>query len=496
MRFDASLCVLALLLVLNSPLSAQHGTEEIRMEVEEALGDYHLDIAQSHVNRIEQPGIRQFYQLNVWFYKYLGNQAPKYLDMIRDNWKTCINDLEAIEDHYPLARVMLAEIYTKRAMFEFLEQNYLTALRYAHSSRKQIKDAEEAYPNRPENKKVMGLMNVALGAVPKRYQWLTRALGYHGDITKGMEELKVASQKSTIVRTEALILYCYVEKNMLADPESTIKHLLESRENRKNPNILVDLFLASSYASVKNNDAVLNILSGRKNFAGDAKVFFIPYWDYLLAKAYYFKEDYPKSQFYFTRYLDTHQGSLFHTDATFRLGMAYTLGGDYATGKKYFYRLSGVKKSDLDEDAYAAYMAKKFYEKKPDEHEHALFRARNLYDGGYYKRARTVLEGLQSSMLPMSVATLTELFYRYGRINHSEGDLQEASRYYQFCISQEESDQLWLQAYSYYYLADIARQEGDLDKAKQLYKKALGFDDYFYQTGLENRCKVALRNLK
>ncbi|MEO1451793.1 MAG: hypothetical protein AAFV07_19845, partial [Bacteroidota bacterium] len=200
---------------------------------------------------------------------------------------------------------------------------------------------------------------------------------------------------------------------------------------------------------------------------------------------------------YFAKLLKEYSGSLFRADAQFRLCMALTLNGSYAVGKHFFITLSNDEDSGFDEDEYARFMALKYAQRPPNTDELALQQARNLYDGGYYEKALAALAPLEARRGELSPGLKAELAYRKARILHSQGKLPAAIVQYKEClkhsVGQEHS---WLQAYSCYFMADIAHKQGDFANAKGEYQRALGYDDYFYQAGLENRCKAALNKLR
>ena len=172
------------------------------------------------------------------------------------------------------------------------------------------------------------------------------------------------------------------------------------------------------------------------------------------------------------------------------------ISGNYNRAKHYFEFIADDEEG-LDEDAYASYMANKFLENEPKANVLALFRARNLYDGGYMRRAIEILKDLEAKSWSLSKEETTELHYRLARIYHSTGRLDQALQRYKKAAEEEQpGDQLYLSVYANYYQGEIYRQFGKLDDAQKSYEKALEFDDYFYQNGLENRTKIALDEVK
>lgn len=462
--------------------------------IEQDLAYLHLNEAQARVEQLDHPAYQRFYQANLLLYQFMFTQSPTYLQQLQTDWDETIEALERLPEAQPLRQVLLADLSYKRGLAEFISGNYLTALNHLQHARSEIKQNERSFPTYVEHQKILGLFNVAFGAVPRKYQWLNHFLGYKGDIDAGLQQLSTAAAEARLFPQEAAIMAHFVEKNMLDRPRASIARL-ETLQQQFPDNLILDMCLASSYMSIKENERALALLGKRNHYRLDPRVFFPPFWDYMLAKAYYFKEDYFRAEIYFEQFLRSEVGELFRKDATFKLGMALTLKGDYRQGMKVFQRLVADEGSSFDEDAYAAYMAAQFAQQEPTSQVKALFRARNLFDGGYYERALSVLHQLSAS--PMNKAHRTELYYRYGRIYHTQGKLAQAMGFYQQCIAQpEQEQQLWLQVYAHYFLGEIAREHQKPEAARVHYLRALEFDDYFYQDGLENRCKAALAALK
>lgn len=481
-------------LYLPLTLKGQTVSEEARSKLEASLELYHLDEAETWAESLRERGYQAFYEINILFYRYLGNQDLSYLQTLRSVWDSNLSAIESIDKSDPKRWVMLAEAQSKRAMLEFLDQNYLTSVRHARLARNAIKTSEEKFPENIEQNKILGLFNVAFGAVPSKYQWVTNSLGFRGDIEEGITQLEAAAAKSTMLRLEATIILHYVKRTMLDQEESSIE-VLENERSRFEQNIILDYFLASALQNMKKNEAALEILMKRDQYRKEESEFII-FWDYLLGRAFYYKNQHREAQRYFARFLKSNKGQLFRSDALFRLGMALTLDGNYPVGRHFFQQIEREKKSGMDEDEYAEFMAGKFAAAEPGKILKALFQARNLFDGGYPDEATVKLQSIENQVSEMNVSEQTELFYRYGRIYQAQGRFDEAIQNYQKCIAQNSSEQNWMQAYACYYRGEIAREKGDADLAEKYFRQALQYDDYFYQAGLENRCKAAISELK
>ena len=463
--------------------------------VEDLLERFHLNEAKAEAQTIADPVERDFYLLHIQLYKYMSTQDPGYLTGFDALWKKTVDKLEAKPDTLPLRNVMLIELYGKKAMLAFLKENFFGALRMVRQCHKWTKRSAELFPDNKEQRKFQGVFNVVFASVPKKYQGLAEMLGYGGDAELGMTQLEEAAKGSRLLRAETYYVVFFVEKNVLGKAERAMVRM-EKLKKKLGNNMMVDFLLASAYSGMHRNEKALELLESRDGYVADKRVFFTPYWDHAMGKAYYFKGDYEKSRLHFRRFLVANKGNIYEVDAKFRLGMSLILSGDVHGGQKIFRSLEDVKTSPFDEDEYAMAMANRFAEHAPSPYLKQLFKARNYFDGGYQQQALATLKRLERQKEKLSSAELTELYYRFGRVHHTDGALTEATRYYKKCVAQPPSDQKWMQAYATFYMGDVSRENKKEQEAIAYYKQVLQYDQYFYQAGLENRCKAILSEMK
>lgn len=461
-------------------------------QIETYLFRFELEGAKKLSLQLTNEGHKQFYVAHSQMYKYFATQDPKLANEIRKNWNTYTAAVSKLPDSEK--DIYLSELHGKRAIMEFLERKYVTASRFGRNSFNLVNSYKKKYPNSAESLKMQGLFNVVLGNVPRRYQWIANLLGFKGDLKKGLRQLENAGKYSKILRHEAQLILCTIEKSMLDRPQEAIVRLEKARA-KYGKNILLDYLYASGLLRLKKNEEALVVLN-RSQLYDFNKVQFIPFWDFLHGKACYYKNDLSGAQKHLALFVRGYKGKLMRTDAYFRLGMALTLKKRYDLGKPFFELIAKEEHGGFDEDEYAQYMAKKFSEKEPDAITLSLFQARNYFDGGYYSKSSAILRQLKI-FLPKDSKHRTELNYRFARIYHSLGKLDQASTYYNASIEANGADKdVYLKAYASYFLGEIAREKGERQTAKSKYEKALTYENYFYQSGLENRCKAALTNLK
>ena len=285
-------------LLLFSNLSIAQNLGPLYGELEDKLLRFQMEEAEGIIDQLPVSAHQHFYAYHVLLYSYMATQSSDVYKELDENWKPVVKSVESLPDTDPLKNVMLSELDYKRAAVEFMEKHYLSAIFYAKSSRSHIRKNVNRFPNNVEQLKVTGLFNVIFGAVPKKYQWITHALGYKGDLLKGLEQLEKASEKSCLLRMESVLIQYYVTKNMFSRPEDAISQL-ETAWKKEPNSIIMDFFLAMAYMGVKKNDKALVLLEKRYKYVNDDQVLFFPFWDYMLAKAYYYKGNHDGAQRFF-----------------------------------------------------------------------------------------------------------------------------------------------------------------------------------------------------
>lgn len=468
--------------------------QSLRIQVESDIEKFHLSAASEKLSSLSTED-NGFYRVNIAAYKYLATQDGTYFNEMLESWDNAISEIEKLPTADARRNAYLSELYGKRGLIEFLRGDYIKAPLHIRESYNHIQINKKLFPTDASTQKMLGMYNVILSGVPQKYQWVTNALGFKGNLSLGMKQLENAAENGQIMRWESNFVLYYAQKSMLSNAKDAIKYLI-TEQKKSGESIVTDFFLAGGYMSNYQNDKAMTLLSKRSKYMNDPEVFFIPFWDYVMGKSYYFKEDYTNAKTFFTNFISKNKGTIYKTDANFRLGMSYLLTNDYTTAKTYFAKVNSAKRSGFDEDEYAFTTAKRFYATNPSSSIKGLFRARNLCDGGYWSKSIAVLDNLKQNVGALSSEQKTEMYYRYGRIYHAQQNWTAAKTNYLMCIDEKTPETaLYMQPYASYYIGEVLRLQGFTEEARNYYKKALIYKDYSYQSGLENKCKTALNGL-
>ncbi len=490
------LLLLCLLIAENTfafPLKNRAFTQQ-QNKVEHLITQFKMEEAIVASSSLSSP-YNEFYQINVSFYQFVATQDPTHKTTFMNQWNMVLATIEIMPDNEPHKNVLLSEIHAKRAVIDFLAQDYVTAAWHIRAANQYIQTNKKSFPDSPTNLKMSGVFNVVFSNVPKEYQWFMNMLGFKGNFESGYKQLKRAVSEGDILESEASIILYFTEKNLVSKPKEAIERL-NFEQKRIGKCMILELFTASGYLGMNENEKAIGILRNRKQYAESDEVFFTPYWDYLLGKAYFYKENYTAAIKSFDQFNEKIKGELYIGDALFKTGMSYLLNGDYPTAKNYFIQLQNQKNSGFDEDEYALTTSKRFIKSPPSTHTKQLFRARNRYDGGYFTESILILDKLKAEITNLSRENKVEMYYRYGRV-YQQADFPNAAKTAYLASLNETSpgNSLYMQPYACYYLGEMYKKEGNNEEARKYYKKALTYNDYLYQNGLESKCKVALSRL-
>jgi tetratricopeptide (TPR) repeat protein len=464
--------------------------------IEQALIHLELNAASQQAMQSKDTKARSYYQMRILFLQHLIAEPSGFLDRFVAHSKTALEQLDALPEADPDKEWMMAEVFFMRGVLRAMHKQAVSSAVDMKSACNLIANARARHPQLRDPLKLTGVFNVAMSAIPRKLQWLGNALCFKGDLQTGLKQLEAVATGGGYLADEAHVLLFYFEKNLLARPDAALRRAEDLRA-RQPLSKVVNYLLLSSYLELRDIDAAIR-LGGEMEpkFRLQKQSEPLPIWSFNLGKAYFFRLDYAAAIQHFDRFLAVYRGSTLKADALYRKGMALTLDGRYAEGKQVFLQFAGLEGSQFDADEYARKQAATYLLREPSRIDKQLYAARNLFDGGYYRRSLDSLAPLKAPGTVLGDNQRTELHYRLARNHHALDDLPLASQHYEQAVLLQPSTALWMKVYSLYYLARIAEAGADLEKAKALYRAALAYDNYPYQSGLEQRCKAALQQLK
>ncbi|MCB0689857.1 MAG: tetratricopeptide repeat protein, partial [Saprospiraceae bacterium] len=146
--------------------------------------------------------------------------------------------------------------------------------------------------------------------------------------------------------------------------------------------------------------------------------------------------------------------------------------------------------SVVDEDITALYEAR--LNRVPDKH---LLRARILFDGGYYEKAKDYLEFSAPKQYAQPESQL-EYLYRLGRVYHALSDYQRALDYYARTIEMGRYEGYYFACNAALMSGNIYEKTGAYEQAKEFFNMALDIKPDEYRSSLHQKAKAGLNRLE
>ncbi len=488
------MCRLFLFLLAGFTYFQMSGQKANRADVEDAINYFHLAEASRLSARLSPEKDAPYFRCRILFIQFLVSGDPKLWLLFLNQSKSSLKILNKLSESDPEKRVMMAELFFLRGVGKIIDKKYVGSVLDIKSSCNLIVQNRNAFPDNTEQNKLLGIFQVGMSSIPRRLRWLSDALCFKGDLEEGLQNLEVASQDSRLLPSEALVILFYFEKNLLSKLDKALQRI-EALMDKYPASSIYAYFRLSALLENRKVDAALAFCKSQESIIlNDKTATEIPLWYYSRAKAHYFKLEFEEAIRYFNFFLDRFTGKTLHSDALFRKGMSLVLQNRYPEARRIFHQMAEVESSTFDEDEYASHMASIYRFQEPSEIDKDLFRARNLFDGGYYQQSLVLLENMLKQA-NLNENQKAELHYRLGRNLHVTENLDEAKQEYFKCTLTHPGQALWMKVYALYYLGQLAESDQDIKLAKERYRTALEFDNYDYQSGLEQRCKASLNRL-
>ncbi|HYG18047.1 MAG TPA: hypothetical protein VD816_03925 [Ohtaekwangia sp.] len=355
-------------------------------------------------------------------------------------------------------------------------------LRQAYRTTQEVK---KRFPKFRAINKTAGLLDVIIGSVPEKYDWVLGLLNMEGSVTLGLEALESIRQSDHTLAFEADLLYALTQGFVLQQPETGLATVTERL--RDNPANRLALFLGASLA-IKNSASaealkLLNTLEAQP--AGLP----LEYAHYLKGEVYLHRGEYLNSISSFRWFINHYKGQNYVKDAHYKIGLCYWLNGNTSDAQVLFRQARVMGKESSEADRYAARSLAE------TELPHVkLTKARYFTDGGYLAEASVLLAAITPAELPTK-RDAVEFAYRNARVSHKLQDVKKASEYYQETIRLNGTEQWYFAPNACLQLGYLALEGNDRQAATLHFKKALEYKKHEYKNSIDSKAKSALAQL-
>lgn len=426
-----------------------------------------------------------------------------YLTSLTDALELLITEDESLFDRYENAYEKRLQVLSKitpktaeslyisaelRLQWAFVYLKFQHEFDAAWNIRQSYLLAQEClsrFPKFTPAKKIYGLLNIMLGSVPDKYQWVLSVLGMRGSVENGIKDLRIVqASDNPSLATEASLIFYLAQGLILQQPQLALQELSTWPMDHHTK---LSLFLAAVLA-IKNSESE-RALSYLDALSLQEEGISISYAEYLKGEVYLHKGDYPTAIALYKEFLKNYSGENFIKDALYKIAIGYWLLGDKSNAEGYANKAKTSGRDYAEADRYAA---RSLAEKEFPNHK--LTKIRYATDGGYYETAARIIESAKDEDLP-TLKDQTEFTYRKARLYHKLDDKENSKQFYLKTINLAGSNPWYFAPNACLQLGYLYMAEGDNKQAASYFRKALGYKKHEYKNSIDSKARSALSQL-
>lgn len=479
------LCALTCLAQKNRVINKPWMTDEATLQAYKLA--LNLEVKESRVTLGKSETPQQLYVASLSeITELLITEDETNFEKYEDNYSDRIDRLEDVEPLTADAVFALAELRLQWA-FTYLkfghEVDAAWSIRQAYL---QVQKCKEKFPEFAPISKTLGVLEVMLGSIPEKYQWIISMFGMEGSVEKGLEELETIRYTQPDLSFETALIHELTKAFILQQTAPAAEGL--SKLISEYPDQRLLLFLGGCVA-IKNSESE-KALGYFKTLHDNQKGLPIAYADYQTGEVYLHKGEYKSSLEHYQKFLAAYTGLNYIKDTHYKIGICYWLQGKAKEAKKYFAKATTAGNESTEADRYASRsLAEGTYPNIK------LSKIRYATDGGYYMQAETIVASVTDSDIP-SKKEKTEFVYRRARLFHKTGKLPEAKENYLLTISQAGDEPWYFAPNACLQLGYIFMDENNSADAKKYFSKALTYKKHEYKNSIDSKAKSGLARLK
>jgi tetratricopeptide (TPR) repeat protein len=348
-----------------------------------------------------------------------------------------------------------------------------------------VQDCKTGYPDFIAIRKTSGLLDVIIGSMPEKYEWVLGLLGMKGSAELGLKELQSVESDDTHLAFEAALMHALVQGFILQNTAAGVnemKNILRDHADNR-----IALFVGASLA-IKNAQSAeaLVLLNKLASLTNGLPIY---YANYLMGEVYLHKGDYANAITAYHWFLKHYDGQNYLKDAHYKIGLCYLLNGNTNDADVTFKAARNIGKEVTEADRYAARSLA-----DPEPPNIKLTRIRYYTDGGYYDEAEELIQTIIPSEIPTK-RDRVEFYYRKARLAHKTNQISAAKLLNQQVIEMNSMEACYFAPNSFLQLGYIALDAKDYATAKVDFTRALSYKKHEYKNSIDSKAKSALAQL-
>ncbi|MBI9033550.1 MAG: tetratricopeptide repeat protein [Bacteroidales bacterium] len=464
--------------------------QEAYLSIFELNFDHALELIDQE--RISNPNnhITLYLENNIDFVNLLITNDIKEYQKRSEAWESRINKLGDLTETSPYYKTCLAECKLQRAVVHINQREFFYGILELNRAYRLLVENAETHPEFIPNQLYLGMLHAIFGAVPENYKWGIELLNFEGDITKGISEVEMVIdaanrlQEYSHLRYSGILMFTFLKINYqseLLPDENLLNTYAQLIQDKPSPMLM---YAYCKFMLAQNdNDHVLDLLENYQQNTLPR----IHNLDLIHGMALLRKLD-SSADAFLEKFITNHKGKNYKKQAIRFKAWSGLIQGDTSSYIRNMNRCLIIGNEFIDQDKAALREAES--KKIPNV---PLLKARLLFDGGYYKQAKTLLNNT-----PLEAFTPDELLdytYRLGRIYHQMGQIDKAIENYKLTIKNGSLSETYYAANSALKLGAIYEKMGQYDQAVEYYELARNMNNIEYKSSINHKAKVGIKRI-
>jgi Tetratricopeptide repeat len=424
------------------------------------------------------------------FFKLFITEEKAEYDRLSDNRDYRLERIETLGDKKsPYHRYMQAQIRLHWAIVKVKFEDYLSAAWDIKKAYALLSENQKLFPDFVANKASLGVLHAVIGTIPDDYKWGSNLVGMSGTIPQGLreiEEVLAYSRKNEFLfEEETQVMYAFLLLHLGNQTEEAWKNVRNTKLNpATNP---LACFVQSNVAMhTGRTDEAIKILQNRPQ-SPEYQDF--EYMNYMLGLAKLYRGD-KDADTYLLRFVKNFKGLHYVKDAYLKLSWNALLRDDNKAFAQYLAACKTHGKATTDSDKKALRDAKAVA--IPNK---ILLRARLLFDGGYFAKAKELLSVYDLKSFATTPNQL-EYLYRMGRIYDKLENDALAIDFYNKAIARGKSETCYFACNAALQLGVLYENQKKYAEARTNYTLCLSLSPTEYKDGLHQKAKAGMNRLK
>jgi TolA-binding protein len=348
-----------------------------------------------------------------------------------------------------------------------------------------VQDCKRKFPDFAPIKKTSAVLEILIGAIPDKYNWVLSIMGMEGSIKNGLEDLQTLRSEKNPFQLEANLLLAIIQGYVLHKTDSAVAGMKMIRSLHPE-NALVDFLTASLMIKNAESDEALPIV---QQLEVNTKAIPLTFSYYLKGEIYLQKADYLNSITSFRWFINNYTGQNCIKDAWYKIGLCYWLNGNSNDAREVFKQAKTEGKENAEADKYAARCLV-----ETELPNIKLSKVRYYTDGGFYILAQEQLNAIHEPDIP-TTRDKVEFAYRTARLNHNTSKIDSAVENYKKTIALNGTNAWYFAPNACLQLGYIFLAKGDTASAKNYFQGARDYPRHEYKNSIDSKAKSALSQL-